>query len=189
MIRSQALRLLLSNSRNRYPLGALEAVWLRQGKWQASCTTLPGDHTEDRASAPGLVQPHALSSMCLAVSEERGGGGNALQIVVRDRVDEGDTEFVSDKPVRLLQMVRTVTQNDREQFEDSHFAAVMGRDHPVKGGLVIALQEGDDLPPDAITICRHCCGRFDLVQSRIRSPHVLRAHTAVLMAEPGQLGK
>ena len=38
----------------------------------------------------------------LAASEERCRGDNPLQIFVRDRVDEGGTKFMGDKPVRLL---------------------------------------------------------------------------------------
>src|SRR5438132_1715660 len=63
----------------------------------------------DVAGIPSRTTPD-----CFAVSEKRCRGGNALQIFVRGRIDEGDTEFIGDKPVRLLQMMRTVTQNDRE---------------------------------------------------------------------------
>jgi hypothetical protein len=38
----------------------------------------------------------------LAASEERCRGDNSLQIFVRDRVNERDTKFIGDKPVRLL---------------------------------------------------------------------------------------
>ena len=65
----------------------------------------------------------------------------------------------------------------------------MGRYHPVKGGGVVALQKGDNMLTDAFAICHHCLGRPDILESGIRRPHVVRAHTAVLVAEPGQLGK
>src|SRR5262245_52910546 len=77
---------------------------------------------------------HCPPQGCVAVSEEGCWGGNPLQVLIRGRVDKRDTEFVGDKPVGLLQMMRTVAQNDREQFEDGHFTAIVGRDHPVKGG-------------------------------------------------------
>ena len=49
-------------------------------------------------------------------------------------------------------MVRTVTQNDREPFEDAHFTAIVGRYHPVKGRGVVALQEGDDMLTDTFAV-------------------------------------
>ena len=140
--------------------------------------------------APRAHTIHARTALdFLAVSEERYGGDNPLQIFVRGRVDEGDAEFVGDKPVGLLQMVRTMTQNEREQFKDGHFTAIVGRDHPVKGGGVVALQEGEDMLPDAFAVRRHRLGRPDIMESGMRSPHVVRAHTTVLVAEPGQFGK
>ena len=38
----------------------------------------------------------------LVTSEECCWGDNPLQIFIRDRLDEGDSQFISDKPVRLL---------------------------------------------------------------------------------------
>src|SRR5262245_59244061 len=125
----------------------------------------------------------------LAVSEQRCRGDNPLQIFVRDRMDEGDTEFVVDKPVGLLQMVCTMAQNEREQFEYGHFTSIVRRHHAVKGSSVVALQEGEDMLPHAFTVRYDGLGHLDLTQSCIRSPHVVCAHTTVLVAEPGELGK
>src|SRR5437870_4463038 len=53
----------------------------------------------------------SLPLIFLVGSEERCWGDNPLQIFLRHRVYYGDAEFVGDKPVCLLQMVRTVTQD------------------------------------------------------------------------------
>ena len=77
--------------------------------------------------------------MLFAASEQCRWRGYALQIFVRGWIDEGDAELLIDEPVCLLQMVCTVTQNDREQFQDGHFTAIMGWDHAIKGHGIVAL--------------------------------------------------
>src|SRR2546428_2513082 len=85
-------------------------------------------------------------------------------------------------------MVRTVAQNDSEQFKDCHFTAIMGRDYPVKGSGVVALQEGDNMLTDAFAVCRHRRGCLDIAESGSRHPHVIRAHTAVLWLSQASSG-
>src|SRR5215510_3254696 len=54
-------------------------------------------------SRPGYSSANiALPLAFLVISEEGCWSDNPLQIFVRDRTDQGDPQFIGDKPVRLL---------------------------------------------------------------------------------------
>jgi hypothetical protein len=58
---------------------------------------------------------------------------------------------VVNKPVHLLHMVRTVRQNDRQQFQNGHSPAIVRQHYTCKGADIVSLQKGTDVLLDGMS--------------------------------------